>query len=74
MAKAEPILQYRTSRPGSFHCSLCGNRQDEGAFVITGDIAALIDAFEEHAERFHPQGEDFSQAAARIVRDATGKI
>jgi hypothetical protein len=61
MAKPEPVLEYRLSRPGSFHCSFCGRRQDEGAFVITGEVAALLDAFEEHVERFHPAGEDFSR-------------
>jgi len=30
-------------------------------------------AFKAHVERYHPQGEDFSQAAARIVREATEK-
>jgi hypothetical protein len=71
MAKREPILEFRLSRPGSFHCSFCGHRQDEGAFDIRGDVADLLEAFKAHIERFHPAGEDFSQAAARIVREAT---
>jgi hypothetical protein len=35
------------------------------------DVAELVAAFKAHVERYHSQGEDFSQAAARIVREAT---
>lgn len=49
------------------------DRGDEGAFTLNGDIRELVDAFRAHIEQFHPKGEDFSQAAARIVREATKK-
>jgi hypothetical protein len=71
MAKKEAVLEYRLSRPDSFHCSLCGHRQDEGAFVASGDVKDLLDSFSNHVASYHPTGEDFSQAAARIVREAT---
>jgi hypothetical protein len=72
MAK-EPVLEFRLSRPTLFHCSSCGNHQDEGAFVPRGEIEQLIEAFADHVRRYHSAGEDFSQAAARIVREATEK-
>jgi hypothetical protein len=74
MTKREPILEFRLSCPESFHCSFCGYRQDEGAFVITGDVAALLDAFKTHVESFHPAGEDFSQVDSRIEREAMGHL
>jgi hypothetical protein len=73
MTKPEPILEFRLSRPKSFHCSFCGHKKDEGAFVITGGVAELLDAFKTHVETFHPAAEDFSQAAARTVKEATEK-
>jgi hypothetical protein len=71
MAKKEAILEFRFSRPNQFHCSFCGNRPLESTFATIGDVAELVAAFKAHVERYHPQGEDFSQAAARIVREAT---
>jgi hypothetical protein len=71
MAKREPVLEFRLSSPKSFHCSFCGHGPDEGAFVITGTISELIKAFKSHVERHHPAGEDFSQTAARTVKQAT---
>jgi len=70
MAK-EPILTFILSKPDKFHCSFCGHGPDEGAFTLDGHVRDLIAAFEAHVERYHPKGEDFSQAAARIVREAT---
>ena len=74
MAKKEPVLEFKLSRPDSFHCSLCGNRLDEGAFVADGEVKDLLDSFSQHVASFHPAGEDFSQAAARTVREATEKL
>ncbi|MGO9274958.1 MAG: hypothetical protein ACLQOO_32800 [Terriglobia bacterium] len=66
MAKTndEPVLEFRLSRRESFHCSFCGTKPDEGAFVVTGKISDLIAAFEAHVEQYHSKGEDFSQAGA----------
>jgi formylmethanofuran dehydrogenase subunit C len=72
MAKIEPLLEFRLSRPDSFHCSFCGTKPDEGAFVVTGEISDLVAAFKAHVERYHPEGEDFSQTAPRIVGEALG--
>lgn len=71
MAKREPVLEFRLSKPEQFHCSFCGHAPDEGAFVARGEIEELVKAFKSHVEEHHPKGEDFSQAAARIVREAT---
>jgi hypothetical protein len=60
MAEKEPVLEFRLSRPNCFHCSFCGNTPDEGAFVLTGKVADLIEAFKAHVEEYHPKGEDFS--------------
>jgi hypothetical protein len=62
------VVQFEMhfSRPNQFHCSFCGNRPLEGTFATIGDVAELVAAFKAHVERYHPQGEDFSQAAARI--------
>jgi hypothetical protein len=70
MAK-EPILTFVLSKPDKFHCSFCGHGPSEGAFSIDTDVSELIEAFKEHVQTHHPKGEDFSQAAARIVRQAT---
>ena len=71
MAKREPILELRLSRPDSLHCSFCRVHGLEGMFVATGTVSDLVAAFEDHVQQFHADGEDFSQAAARIVREAT---
>jgi hypothetical protein len=71
MAKREPVLEFRLSRPKSVHCSFCGHGPDEGAFVITGTIDGMLKAFRSHVERFHPAGGDINQAAARTVRKLT---
>jgi hypothetical protein len=73
MAKREPILELRLSNPKSFHCSFCRVHGLEGMFVATGEgtVSDLVAAFEDHVQQFHTAGEDFSQAAARIVREAT---
>ena len=71
MAKKEPVLEFRISSPRSFHCSACGNGPDEGAFVITGEVQDLIAAFRSHVQDFHSKGEDFNQAAFRVVREST---
>jgi hypothetical protein len=57
MAKREPILAFRLSHPESFHCSLCEPDNDEGTFIITGEVSDLLVAFKMHVERFHPAGE-----------------
>jgi len=66
--KREPVLEFRLSRPDSFHCSFCGSKPDEGLFVVTAEISDLIAAFKAHVERYHSEGEDFSRTGARIVR------
>jgi hypothetical protein len=71
MARKEPILEFKLSSPQSFHCSACGNGPDEGAFVITGEVKDLISAFRSHVQDFHSKGEDFNQAAFRVVREST---
>jgi hypothetical protein len=65
MAKKEPVLEFRLSRPDSFHCSFCGTKPDEGAFVATREITDLIAAFKTHVEQYHPKGEDFSRTPTR---------
>jgi hypothetical protein len=70
MPKLEPLLEFRLSRPGAFHCSFCGKRKDEGWFATNRDIAALLVAFEDHVKNFHPKGKDFNSAALRIVLEA----
>jgi hypothetical protein len=67
----EPILTFKLSRPGKFHCSSCRDVAEEGAFTLEGRLQDLIDAFKTHVKHYHSKGEDFSQAAARIVRQAT---
>jgi len=73
MANREPILEFMLSRPKLFHCSFCRVKGLEGVFTITGTVPDLIAAFEDHVQQFHAEGEDFSQAAARIVKEATEK-
>ena len=75
MVKREPVLELRLSNPKSFHCSFCRVRGLEGMFVATGDgtVSDLVAAFEDHVQQFHSKGEDFSQAAVRIVKKATEK-
>jgi hypothetical protein len=70
MAK-EPVLTFRLPHPEKFHCSACPDIGDQGSFTLDGRISDLIDAFREHVRKYH--GEDFSQAAVRIVREATEK-
>jgi len=70
VAKKEAVLEYRLSSPNSFHCSLCGHGLDEGTFVTSGRVGDLIAAFREHVGREHTK-EDASQAAVRVVREAT---
>jgi hypothetical protein len=65
MAKEEPILEFRLSRPQSFHCSFCGYTPDEGAFVTTGEVSDLIGAFRSHVEEYHSKGENFSPKVTR---------
>jgi len=61
MEKREPVLEFRLSRPGRFHCSFCRSVADEGAFSPTGDVEVLLAEFKEHVDRCHHAGEDFSQ-------------
>jgi hypothetical protein len=50
-------------------CSRCRKLIDAGE----NDTELLKSLFVEHVKSDHPRGEDFSQAAARIVREATEK-
>lgn len=70
MAK-EPMLIFRLSKPEYFKCSLCKEGTTQGMFGTLEPVSRLIDDFREHVAAFHPAGEDFSQAAVRIVREAT---
>ena len=74
MPKQEPTLEFRLSSPNEFSCSLCrgdGTRKKgEGSFTVIGDLHELVMAFRAHVGRYHTK-EDASQAAVRVVREAT---
>ena len=58
--------------PVAGECSECGTK----AHFQVGGLSAdnerkLKEAFRQHVREKHPKSEDFSQAAARIVREAT---
>jgi hypothetical protein len=46
-------------------------QQQRVTFTASGDVDSLIDSFSQHVTSSHPADEDFSQAAARIVKEAT---
>jgi hypothetical protein len=71
MAQEEPVLEFRLSNPYSFYCSSCKKMPNEVTFGASGDVDSLLDSFSRHVASLHPSDEDFSQAAARIVREAT---
>jgi hypothetical protein len=74
MAKLEPIVtQTIDNRITAAKCSECGESLD-----IPNEVGSVREqeyklevAFGKHLTKKHP--EDFSQAAARIVREATEK-
>lgn len=70
MAK-EPILEFRLTEPDYFRCSLCEPRKNAGMFSITTSAERLVNDFRQHVKEWHSR-KDVNQAAARIVREATG--
>lgn len=71
MAK-EPTLRIVSHDPLVFQCTACGLKYD-GEDATFGATKLLALAFMKHITEKHKDSlrEDFSQAAARIVREAT---
>ena len=69
----EPILLFKLSRPQTFRCSACLSEY-RGDIEAEGWVIDVIDVFRDHVRRYHSKEENLSQAAVRVVREATDKI
>jgi hypothetical protein len=66
----EPMLTLRLSSSDHFQCSLCDEEKFEGKFAVSASMYDLLASFEDHVKTWHTD-KNFSQAAMRIVKEAT---